>query len=137
MPEPALAAFQAIQAEFERRGVASDGTFHAKGDEATKRIAALLGAEADEIAITRNASDGINLVLAGIDWQPGDEVITTDEEHEAVMHPLMYLHKFRGINLIRVQVSPEAKVMVNRLSSAVTAKTRLVVMSLVTCETGA
>src|SRR5437870_2042249 len=68
MPEPALADFQAMQAEFERRGVASDHKFGQKVEETRQRIAALVGATADEVAFTRNATDGINLVLAGIDW---------------------------------------------------------------------
>src|SRR5436305_5947367 len=93
MPEPALAEFLALQSEFERRGVASDHKFGRRSEETRQRIAALIGAAPEEIAFTRNATDGINLVLAGIDWQAGDEVITTDEEHEAMNHPLLYLHQ--------------------------------------------
>src|SRR5712692_9145703 len=136
MPEPALADFQAMQAEFERRGVASDHKFGQKVEETRQRIAALIGAAADEIAFTRNATDGINLVLAGIDWQPGDEVITTDEEHEAMNHPLLYLHQRKGLVVKRVQVSPKAEVMTARLEAAFSPKTRLVALSFVTCETG-
>ncbi|MEP7359158.1 MAG: aminotransferase class V-fold PLP-dependent enzyme, partial [Anaerolineales bacterium] len=90
----------------------------------------------EEIAFTRNATDGINLVLAGIDWQPGDEVITTDEEHEAMNHPLLYLQKMKGLKVVRVQVSPKAEVMRARLDAAATSKTRLIAVSFVTCETG-
>lgn len=136
MPEPALAQFQAIQAEFERRGVASDGTFGRKTEETRQRVAALMGASADEIAFTRNATDGINLVLAGLDWRPGDEVITTDEEHEAVNHPLLYLQNTKGLIARRLQVSPEAEVMTARLEQALTERSRLVVMSYVSCESG-
>ncbi len=136
MPQPALEAFQSMQAEFERRGVASDGTFGRKAEETRKRIAALIGAQAEEIAFTRNATDGINLVLAGIDWQPGDEVITTDQEHEAMMHPLLYLHNTRGLGIKLLEVSPDPQVMIERLERAASDRTRLVAMSLVTCETG-
>jgi selenocysteine lyase/cysteine desulfurase len=75
-------------------------------------------------------------VLAGLDWQPGDEVITTEEEHEAMNHPLSYLHTHRGLNFKRLKVSPEADVMIARLNEAYSPKTRLVAMSFVTCETG-
>jgi selenocysteine lyase/cysteine desulfurase len=136
MPEPALAEFQAIQAEFERRGVASDGTFGRKTEETRQRVAALIGAQPEEIAFTRNATDGINLVLAGIDWKPGDEVITTDEEHEAMNHPLLYLHRTKGLVIKRVSVSSEAEVMQARLNAALTPKTRLVAVSFVSCESG-
>jgi selenocysteine lyase/cysteine desulfurase len=137
MPQGALAEFQALQADFEARGVASAGKHGQKTEETRKRIAALIGAAGpEEIAFTRNATDGINLVLAGIDWQPGDEVITTDEEHEAMNHPLSYLHTHRGLNFKRLPVSPDADVMLARLNEAYSDKTRLVAMSFVTCETG-
>ena len=136
MPEPALADFQSMQANFERRGVASNHTFGRKAEETRGRIATLIGAKPEEIAFTRNATDGINLVLAGIDWQAGDEVITTDEEHEAMNHPLMYLHQRKGLVVKRLPVSPDPAVMTERLEAAYTPKTRLVAMSFVTCETG-
>src|SRR5438477_7718808 len=136
MPERALADFQSMQADFERRGVASNHIFGRKAEETRKRIADLVGATPEEIAFTRNATDGINLVLAGIDWQAGDEVITTDEEHEAMNHPLLYLHQRKGLVVKRVQVSPDAAVMTARLEAVYSPKTRLVAMSFVTCETG-
>ena len=136
MPEPALAAFQEIQTEFERRGVAAGPNLYEKVMATRLRIAALIGADADEIAFTRNATDGINLVLAGIDWRPGDEVIITDEEHEAVNHPTLYLKQTKGIVVKRLPVSPQDDVMLARLEEAVTDRTRLVLMSLVSCESG-
>jgi L-cysteine/cystine lyase len=119
MPEPALADIQSMQADFERRGVASNHLFGRKADETRKRIAALIGATPEEIAFTRNATDGINLVLAGIDWQPGDEVITTDEEHEAMNHPLLYLHQRKAWSSSG-WVSPDAAVMTERLEALMT-----------------
>ena len=137
MPQGALAEFQALQADFEARGVASAGKYGQRTEDTRKRLAAMIGAEGpEEIAFTRNATDGINLVLAGLNWQPGDEVITTDEEHEAMNHPLSYLHTSKGLNFKRLPVSPDAEVMIARLNEAFSAKTRLVAMSFVTCETG-
>ncbi len=136
MPAPALADFQSMQADFETRGVASNHTWGRKSEETRQRIATLIGATPEEIAFTRNATDGINLVLAGLDWQAGDEVITSDEEHEAMNHPLLYLHQRKGLVVRRVPVSPLAEVMTARLDAAYTPKTRLVALSFVTCETG-
>lgn len=136
MPEPALVEFQEMQADFERKGVASDHKFGRKAEETRQRLANMIGAQVEEIAFTRNATDGINLVLAGIDWKPGDEVITTDEEHEAMIHPLLYLQRTRGIKVRLVKVSPVASEMESNLNEAFNEKTRLVAFSLVTCETG-
>jgi selenocysteine lyase/cysteine desulfurase len=136
MPEPAYNEFRDNQAEFELRGVASRGLVHQKTEETRRRVAKLISAEADEIAFTRNATDGINLTLAGIEWQPGDEVITTSEEHEAMVHPLMYLQNHKGIRVRLVDVSADPNILLPRLDQVYSKKTRLVGMSLVTCETG-
>src|SRR5262245_42938013 len=50
--------------------------------EATRtKLARLLGVAADEVAITRNTSEGTNLIVRGIDLKPGDEVVITDHNH--------------------------------------------------------
>ena len=137
MPEPALNEFIAIQIDAEhgsRRGSANNPW--SRTDETRRQIAALIGGVPEEIAFTRNATDGINLVLAGIDWKPGDEVITTTQEHEAMNHPLLYLQKTKGIKARFVEVSPEPQVMLERIQSVYNSKTRLIAMSYITCETG-
>jgi selenocysteine lyase/cysteine desulfurase len=136
MPQSALTEFQRIQADFEWRGLASTGICHRKAEETRQRVADLIGAKPEEIAFNRNATDGINLVLAGIDWKPGDEVITTVQEHEAMIHPLLYLHQTKGLVVKRIEMSPKAEVMLAELDAVVTERTRLVAMSLVSCETG-
>ncbi len=136
MPGPALEEYLAYAGEFERRGVASSHQFARKAEETRIRLAAMLNATPEELSFTRNATDGINLVLAGIDWQPGDEVITTVQEHEAVMHPLLILHQTKGLLIRLVEVSPDAAEMLARLEALRTPRTRLLALSLVTCETG-
>lgn len=136
MPDPALAEFTEVLKEFERAGAASKGDLGGKTTETRRHIAALVGAEPEEIAFTRNATDGINLALAGLDWRPSDEIITTNEEHEAIIHPLLYLQRYKGLKMRLVAVSPEAEVMLERLEKALTDRTRLIAISYVTCETG-
>jgi cysteine desulfurase/selenocysteine lyase len=52
--------------------------------ENTRRsFAKLVGAAPDEIAMTKNVSDGLNMVAASIGWSPGDEVLLCS----AVEHP--------------------------------------------------
>ncbi len=125
-----------MQADFERYGVAARMNLGGKSEDTRKRIAALINATADEIAFTRNATDGINLVLAGLDWQPGDEIISTDEEHPAMSHPLLYLQRTRGVRVHWLDISPDPAVMLARLDAVVSPRTRLVGMSHVPCETG-
>ena len=136
MPQPALAEYQSLLAEAEQRGGFSSGRAQRQAESTRARLAALVGAEADEIAFTRNATDGINLVLAGLRWRPGDEVITSDQEHEAMVHPLAYLARTQGLVVRRVALSADPDIMLEALDAVLTPRTRLVALSLVSCETG-
>jgi len=56
--------------------------------EATRRsVARLLGAAPDEIAFTKNTSEGISLFANGLDWQSGDEVVSLSGEFPANYYP--------------------------------------------------
>jgi selenocysteine lyase/cysteine desulfurase len=64
------------------------------------RLAAarLIGAEAGEIAIVKNTSEGIATVAAGIDWRPGDRVVAFREEFPANYFPWKRLES-RGVTV--------------------------------------
>ena len=60
---------------FETRGHLVWGECAEKMNDSRRRIAGLLGADPEEIAFTRNATDGTNLTINGISWREGDEVL--------------------------------------------------------------
>jgi L-cysteine/cystine lyase len=127
------AATEAAHAELERQS--RDGRTGAHFDrvlEFRARLraihAALLGAEADDIALTTSASDGIVRVLAALPLQPDDEVLTSDEEHPGLLGPLAALARRSGV---RVRAAPLAD-----LVDAVRPATRLVACSHVGWATG-
>jgi L-cysteine/cystine lyase len=82
--------------------------------------ARVLGADPSDVALTGSTTDGINTILSGLDLRPGDEVITSDEEHPGLLAPLGRL-KRQGV---AVRVVPFAEV-----AQAVTSSTRLVACS--------
>ena len=69
------------------RDVDSDASFQNRGkfgalkEEAREALAAYVGADPREIAITRNTSEGNNSVVNGLDLGPGDEVVIWDQNH--------------------------------------------------------
>lgn len=65
--------------------------------EARTRIARFLGAQPDEVAITQNATMGMNMLGNGLDWREGDEVLTTDQEHGGAVSVFRLMAKRRGI----------------------------------------
>lgn len=98
-----------------------------RGDELRARVAGLIGAQGAEVALTGSTTDGVNAVLHALDLQPGDELLTSDEEHPGVLAPLAAA-RARGM---RVRQAPFAE-----LAAAVEPGTRMVVCSHVSWVTG-
>jgi selenocysteine lyase/cysteine desulfurase len=82
--------------------------------------ARVLGAAVEDVALTTSTSEGIGAVMAGMELGPGDEIVSSDEEHPGVLGPLKAARE-RGATVRLVPFS--------ELASAVTATTTLVVCS--------
>jgi L-cysteine/cystine lyase len=90
--------------------------------------AGVLGCEPDQVALTGSTTDGVNTVLAGLDLRPGDQIVTSDEEHPGLLAPLGRARRERGVD---IRVVPFAE-----LAGAVTPSTRLVACSHVSWVSG-
>lgn len=90
--------------------------------------AAVLGCDPTEVALTGSTTDGVNTVLAGLNLSPGEEIITSDEEHPGLLAPLGRARRRYGV---RVRVVPFAE-----LAGAVSPTTRLVACSHVSWVSG-
>jgi L-cysteine/cystine lyase len=90
------------------------------------RLAALVSAEPEQVALTSSTTDGCNIVVAGLDLRPGDEVVTTSEEHFGLIGPL----HASGARIVVAPPDPEA------VLAAVTPRTRLLALSQVLWTTG-
>ena len=53
-----------------------------------RELGALVGVDAEYVAITASTTDGCNVVLAGLDLRPEDEVVTTTDEHFGLLGPV-------------------------------------------------
>jgi len=49
--------------------------------ELRRKLAAAINADAEEVALTQNATFGMNFLANGVDLKPGDEILATDQEH--------------------------------------------------------
>jgi L-cysteine/cystine lyase len=109
--------------------------FGMQGDVAARARAAaadLIGAAPHEVALTQNTSHGMNLAVAGLDWEAGDEVISTTAEHPGGLLPLYELRNRYGVEvkLLEPPITPE------KVAEAITSKTRMVALSHVLYTTG-
>jgi L-cysteine/cystine lyase len=71
------------------------------------RVAAALGCDAADVALTRSATDGMATALASARLGPGDEVLTSDEEHPGLLAPLEAARRRNGFE---VRVAPFAEI---------------------------
>jgi len=95
------------------------------------KAAALLGASAEEIAIIHNTTEGMNLVAASLDLEPGDEVIVADHEHPSGTIPWQYWQEPKGVKLVRptLPILPsEPGEIVEVYRRAITSRTRVISM---------
>jgi selenocysteine lyase/cysteine desulfurase len=103
------------------------------------RLAAFVGAQVDEIAITRSTTEGMNTFAQGIDWNPGDEVLMCTHEHTGGYGPYKALEARRAIRIkwIELPTPPrDADEILDTYRRAMSAKTRVLVASHITFVTG-
>jgi L-cysteine/cystine lyase len=106
------------------RRAAEAERYHGRGDFGTfgpflelrervrARMARLLGADADEIALTHHTSEGVNIVLWGLGWKPGDRLVTTTLEHDAVVVPVAAIARRFGVAGIEQALAAPTKLLV-------------------------
>jgi L-cysteine/cystine lyase len=98
-----------------------------------EKVAALIGAEPESVALTSSTTDGCNIVVAGLGLQPGDEVVTTDSEHPGLLLPLAV--SGATVRVAEIADKPVAEA-VERITSLVGPKTKLLALSHVLWTTG-
>jgi selenocysteine lyase/cysteine desulfurase len=89
-------------------------------------VATLVDVDVEAVSLTASTTDGCNIVLAGLDLGPDDEVVTTTDEHFGLLGPL----HTSGARVVVAPPDPE------RILEAVTSRTRLLALSHVLWTTG-
>lgn len=105
-------------------------------EEARQQLAGFCGVEAADLCLTHGVADGTTTVFNGIDWQTGDELILTDEEHPAVRMPAERLAGANGVCLHYLSIGGGTAQILQRLEDLITPRTRLLALSHVTTDTG-
>jgi L-cysteine/cystine lyase len=91
-----------------------------------ERLAGLVGVGPAQVSLTGSTTDGCNIVVAGLDLGPDDEVVTTSDEHPGLILPL----HVSGARVVVAAPEPEA------ILSAITPRTKLIALSHVLWTTG-
>jgi L-cysteine/cystine lyase len=126
-------------AELEEGRISMDG-WKAKMELKPAARAALAKAfevKPSEIALTQLTTEGMNIMIHGIDWQRGDEAIITNLEHPGGQLPLYVVARRHGVRLRLADLGTGAGDVVGKLERLITKRTRALVISHLAWNTGA
>jgi cysteine desulfurase/selenocysteine lyase len=104
-------------------------------------VARLINGTKEEVAFVKNTSEGLSIVAGGIDWKPGDRIVTAAVEYPANIYPWMEASRSRGCELVTVpqEAGADGSLRVPTeaiLRAADHPRTRLVTLSHVQYATG-
>lgn len=132
IPEPVIASMN----EYDRTYRANVGRgMHRLTRVATQRyqdahdsISNFIGGKEGTTVFTKNTTEAINMVAAGLEWQPGDRVVATIVEHHSNLLPWLRLHQ-KGVEVAIVQPGSDGLFNMETFDEAITADTKLVAIS--------
>jgi L-cysteine/cystine lyase len=109
-------------------------------NEVRAAVAAAIGADPSEIAVTASTTDGMYTAIIGYRWQPRDELLLTNIEHPGGLVPSFLAKRRFGIRVRIVDLGlggGETADIVSAFERAITPRTRMIVLSHVSYTTGA
>ncbi len=95
------------------------------------KLAVLAGCSAEELVITRNTSESLDLVIGGTHWQAGDEAVMAEQDYGAMLDMFKLVAKRHGVinKIISVPNHPASdEEIVNLYANAITPKTKLLMV---------
>jgi cysteine desulfurase/selenocysteine lyase len=135
---PPLKTVEAVAAQM--RDVAEHGSLNYRKwvsvKESARRMAALmLGARPEQVAFTRNTSDGLSTIANGLSWRAGENVVTFRREFPSNVYPWLRLREAFGVE-VRFCEERGGRVDVDEMISLIDEKTRVVAVSQVQYGSG-
>jgi selenocysteine lyase/cysteine desulfurase len=131
-PEPVVAAVDTASRELELHCETGHGRRAAIHEKAVE----LFGCDDDELAFTRNATESMNLVARGLRLGAGDEIVMTTHEHPGGATPWFAVREDVGIAIRTFDPGVGGGDTLDRLRRVLTPRTRVVMVSHITCTHG-
>jgi isopenicillin-N epimerase len=104
-----------------------------------KMLAEFLHTKSSNIALIKNATQGINTILNNIDFEPGEEILSTNHIYGACLHNIQVLSKKKNIDIKLVEVPfpiQHEDQVTEAIISGISSKTKVVLIDHITSATG-
>jgi selenocysteine lyase/cysteine desulfurase len=104
-----------------------------------EKLAAVVGCSAEELAITRNATESLDIVIAGKNWQAGDETIMAEQDYGTIVSAMKHIASRFGVvnKMVSVPNLPSSdEEIVSLYENAITPKTKFILVSHIINITG-
>lgn len=104
-----------------------------------RQLAASFGCDPEELAITRNASEALEIVQLGLDLEPGDEVLTTNQDYPRMLTTWEQRARREGIVVKQISFPvppPSMQDLADRIERAIGPRTRVIHICHITNLTG-
>ncbi len=101
--------------------------------------ASFLGCDTSEIMITKSTTDGMNAIAQGLRLQPGDRIITTNQEHDGGLNGWNYMARYYGVLIDSINIpfdTHDPAQLLENISKAIKPRTKLISISHVFSSTG-
>ncbi|MDQ1371761.1 MAG: cysteine desulfurase / selenocysteine lyase [Candidatus Thermoplasmatota archaeon] len=106
-------------------------------DDVRAKAASFFGAEdPSEMAFVKNTTEGLNTVIMGLPWKMGDEIVTTDYEHNSVHVPVLRARDTYSLKHRVVRSSEDLTFDLSAFEETMSKKVKLVAMCLTSNVTG-
>lgn len=116
-------------------GSAQKDEYFALVERTRSRFAELINAQPDEVALTKNVSEGLNMIATALPWQAGDNVVLCPElEHPNNVYCWLNLRRL-GVD-VRVVPPRDGHIPIDEMVNAIDARTRVMTASTVTFAPG-
>ncbi|MDZ4797347.1 MAG: aminotransferase class V-fold PLP-dependent enzyme [Bryobacteraceae bacterium] len=104
-----------------------------------RRLAKMFGCDPEEIAITRNASESLEIIQLGMDLKAGDEILTTNQDYPRMLTTWRQRERRDGLKLRELKFPvppPSMDYLVKMFEDNITPKTRVIHICHITNRTG-
>ena len=138
-PRPVFDSYVTRLRQLELNPTRGRSRLHKELRKSRERLGSFLNVPPEDVAFLPNVTAAINVVINGLQWEAGDEILTTDQEYGAILNCLHNASVQSGVKIIKAEIpvppeSPQA--ILDAIKAGLTSRTRLVVCSHITTRTG-